>query len=151
MFQRVVSFLLMPALIFQAVCSVHAREGSCPHGPCGHDPAPHFHLCMVLSHEHHDDCDHDADRDDSGHDALACTHRAHCQENDAIYVQGNLVTGLRRTVIPGVVAGCPLLASMGGLSGVSIPPALLPSLTHPPPILPGQPCPLYLRTLTLLI
>jgi hypothetical protein len=151
MFQRVISSFLVPALLFQVICSVHAQEGSCPHGPCGHDPSPHFHLCMVFSHDH-DGCDQDLDADPHhpGNDAFPCPVRTHCHDDDAIYVPGNMLLGLRRSNFQSDAKDCPPLASIAEISGVPLATALLPRLTHPPP-LPGQHCPLYLRTLTLLI
>jgi hypothetical protein len=147
MVQRVVSFVLLPTLLLQGACSTFAHEGTCPHGPVGHDSAPHFHLCELFGGHNHDDRDLDCSADE----AFTQQGSTHCDDDDAVYVPASQVLDHARQHAHAASGGYWQCLPVAGMSGTALAAALSRCPTPPPLIFLWQSCPVYLRTLTLLI
>lgn len=154
MFYRVVSLLLVPVLFLQGMCFGHSHGGTCLHGHAGHDHAPHFHLRAIFPH-HPNSQDHHGDRnDDQDHhedDAFAPQTSTGCHDDDAVYVSGAVVLDRHRQDSQVGSDSFSALMPLVGSVGVLFAPTSSPLLTHLPPLLLHQYCPIYLRTQALLI
>ncbi|OAI53905.1 hypothetical protein AYO44_15630 [Planctomycetaceae bacterium SCGC AG-212-F19] len=144
MFYRAVCLLLLPLLVLQGMCLTLSQGGPCFHQPAGHHQAPHFHLCALGWHHH--DATHDDEDDAADQSSPATGH-----EDDAVYLTAPVMLASRSplpqigadnfaTSVPTTATSA--LLSITGSAALSV---------HPPPLLLHEHCPLYLRTLTLLI
>lgn len=137
MYRRVLTLLLLPPLLLQGVCFSHSHASEDIAEPADHAHTRHFHSPLHTHPHHH----HDEDEPQA---PLSPAH-----DDDAVYFPD---------AIPGSTAddssltqeqNAFVLALQAFIDAVSIAPPSPPAVAHPPPLPPC--CPLYLRTLTLLI
>ncbi len=152
MFRPGVSILLVFLLLLQGMVFVPCQGDGCPHGPAGHDNAPHFHLCMLGLHDHEDGhhrpTHHDGGTDKDEETVPQCPAS---DDDDAVYTSGSaMLAGRDESFRVG-------LAEPGnvtlGAADVDLVPLLNQADSVPPatPLGPCPDCPIYLRTLALLI
>jgi hypothetical protein len=158
MYRRVVSLLLLPAVLLTQWSGVGHSHGSFQ--PAGHDHTPHVHSCLLSSH-HHDGYEgrhHDQDADPGDPEQAECLGQSapvEDHDDDAVYIPASALLRLRGQssqdrssewsdpVATGAMVSTPLAV-----------PRLFPPLSHPPPrsCRPHCPdCPVYLQTCALLI
>jgi hypothetical protein len=129
MLRRAISYILVPAILFQGMCVVYA-DAPCSHDPNGHDRSRHIHLGL----KHHDGDENASDSADD-HD-----------DDDAIYVPDLVMLS---KPLQSAVDGMLISVAVHDVPGVNIP-VLVSShlLTHSPP---PSACPIYLQILAILI
>lgn len=154
MYWRVVSLLLVPTLFLQGLGFCHCLCGTCANGPAGHEERAHFHLSMVgLCHHAHksqhagQDCKQNGLNEPGLGEQAPIEHHDH----DVVYVAAPMILGLDSSgfQIPG--GNRPILLPMEGIidSLATMTPGL--RLAYSPVSSRYNHCPLYLRTLALLI
>ena len=153
MFRHVVSRLLVPLFLIPAMCPAHAHSGTSVHDPSGLNRAPHFHLrFFYLSwqqcrNEKNYYCRPESDE----YKALAGRTPTADHDDDAVYLPLSVLLGWRSNspVAPVDPSG---LATLAGTICVPNAAFVLSSSQEPsPPAAHWQLCPIYLRSLTLLI
>jgi len=152
MYRQVVSLMLVMALLFQGICHAHLHAGECDHQPFGQDQAPHFHLCAIFGH--HDDCPAEVDQQDiepADENPAITVFRPGCHENDAIYVSALVMLRSQRHDSATGSSGCVPADMLGTVDRMLVRADSTSTQTHPPPLLLCCNCPIYLRTLALLI
>jgi hypothetical protein len=154
MFQRVLFLLLVFALFLQGMGFCSCQDDPCSRDPAGHERRPHFHLCMVGLH-HHDQKDHHADQsgEPTGHKGQTLGQQAPAEghTDDAVYVSALATLGwhsLSSTFASGYNSA---LVPMDATVGSPLTTAVAALLRHSLPFLSCHYCPIYLRTLALLI
>lgn len=162
MIHRVVSLLLVPMLLLQGVSFAHSHDGTGVEEPDEHAQTRHLHcpLFGTHSHPHHHDGEHHHhdDQDDSdadaapqgGDDTSGQQAPARDHDDDAVYAPEAMTNSVPGQQWSGSAGWFALVTTLG-MVFTSIAPVPPPPRTHPPPLLPFGDCPLYLRTLTLLI
>jgi hypothetical protein len=154
MLHRIVSLLLVPTIFLQGIGYCHSQAATCLHEPAGHEQRPHFHLCMVGLY-HHAHQDHHADQDGKpngqNEQALGQQAPAESHDDDAVYVSELVMLGWRSSHSQVASGDYSTLVPMDAMASNPLTTALLRLLTHPPPSLLCRHCPIYLRTLALLI
>jgi hypothetical protein len=157
MFYRAACLLLVPALLLQGMGTAHTHLGSGVAEPPEHGHSPHFHYLFWGTHSrwHHDQDDHHAhdgvpedDDDQVDEDVPASDH-----DDNAIYVPAFVLLCWQCQPSPVGSGDVTALVPLGDTPGspfTAAAPLRIP-LTHPPPLLLCEHCPLYLRVLAILI
>jgi hypothetical protein len=153
MFRRVVARLLVLLLFLPGTWAAHAHAGTSAHDPSGSDRAPHFHLRVFYVswqqypsgqnvHFHHW---HDEGK------ALTGSKPATDHDDDAVYLPVSVLLGWCSDppVDLGNATELAMLAGTVRLPDVAL--IKIPPQESSPPAARWHACPLYLRSLTLLI
>lgn len=150
MLRRCASLLLAPTVLLSQWGSLGHSHGSIE--PAGHGSALHFHFSFFSWHDQDDDDDHDDTC--CGDQEAMCNERLspiHDHDADAVYLPGLAILGSQDSDTQ-----CPSNAWWtGGAWNVALvsdpdPTRQVPKLSHHPPLI-FEACPIYLRTLSLLI
>lgn len=154
MLRLVVSGLLLPAVLLQGMGFCHSRAGACLHAPACHEQGTHFHLCMVgLNHHAHASHHVHQDRKPNGHGKQALGERAPADDHgdDAVSASALAMLGGRSWYSQAASAEYSVLVPMEARAGSALATSHSRLLAHPSPSLVCRTCPVYLRTLALLI
>jgi hypothetical protein len=150
MFHRAISLPLIALLLIKGMGFAHCHAGTgIPEAP-EHDLTPHFHVrCLFGTSAHQDCCPHDrASREE---EAAAYRVPTEDHDDDAIYVPASVVLALPDQQLQAGAQDCPVLVPLDAMVGVPFLSTPSPLRTHPPPLLLGQACPIYLRLAALLL
>jgi|SRR6266496_1031040 len=156
MVRRVVALVLAPLLLAnQSLGLVHS------HGPTARSEAakealqPHFHFHGHHHHHHEVDCSHDDDADDhedGDQPSGPVLKRSASHDDDAVYLGASTMLGNGRHVLSDLASQTVLTIASPHIQGDGIAATVCAGYTswHAPPFFdPG--CPIFLRTLSLLI
>lgn len=153
MFRRVVSRLLVPLFLIPGMCPAHAHCGMSVHDPSGLNRTPHFHLrFFYLSWQQcGNEKKHDSPAESDEYQARASRNPTADHDDDAVYLSLSILLGWRSNspVAPVDPSGMAALAVTIYVPNTA--PVLTSSQEPSPPAAYGQPCPIYLQSLILLL
>ena len=154
MFPRVVSLLLAPTLLVQAMAFCPFQCDTCFHEPEEHDQRPHFHLCAVGLWRHADKDLHAAQHgkpNSRNVPTLGRQSSSRDHDDDAIYVSALLVAGRRSSASHSASGSHSVSVPADTLVGGPLAPGRAPVLAHLKPSFLCRICSISSRTLPLLI
>jgi hypothetical protein len=153
MFRRVVFRLLVLLLLVPGMCAAHSHAGTSAHDPSGLNRPPHFHLrffylwCQQYGNERN------YYFHQGGHESTALTGSKPTADHDAdaIYLSISVLLGWRSDLPVDPVSPLGLTMPPGTMCLADAAHVLVPSQELSPHAAHWQRCPIYLRSVTLLI